>query len=108
MDPWSKGDYSRHIREALVVVERLPEINPSSGRVPGRGLLVIPISGSPRRRNRGENRDAGFLFRVSASGSKYRPKGSTGGGVLFPGGLWARPHPCPRQVAAWEGGGPPP
>jgi len=65
MDPWSKGDYSRLIREALMVVERLPEVIPPSGRVPGRGLLMLPILEALRRRNRGENRDAGFLSRVS-------------------------------------------
>jgi len=43
MDPWSKGDYSRHIWEPLMVVEKLPEINPSSGRVLGRRLLALPI-----------------------------------------------------------------
>ena len=34
MDPWSKGDYSWLIREALMVVERFPEVIPPSGRVP--------------------------------------------------------------------------
>jgi len=106
MDPWSKGDYSRHIWEALMVVEKLPEINPPSGRVPGRGLLAIPILESLRRRNSGENRDAGSLFRVSASGCKYRPKGGTRGGTHLPGGLLARPGVGPRPLAAWEGGGP--
>jgi len=67
MDPWSKGDYSRLIREALMVVERLPEVIPPSGRVPGRGLLMLPILEALRRRNRGENRDAGFLPRVSGA-----------------------------------------
>src|SRR4051812_43377412 len=41
MDPWSKVDYSRIIREASMVEEKLPEVNPPSGRVPGRGLLVL-------------------------------------------------------------------
>ena len=108
MDPWSKGDYSRHIREALMVVEKLPEINPPSGRVPGRGLLAIPILESLRRRNSGENRDAGSLFRVSGMGCKYRPKGGIGGGPLHPGGHLARPRMGPRPLAAWAGGGPPP
>ena len=67
MDPWSKGDYSRLIREALMVVERLPEVIPPSGRVLGRGLLTLPILEALRRRNRGENRDAGFLLRVSGA-----------------------------------------
>src|SRR4051812_40200565 len=31
MDPWSKVDYSRHIREASMVMEKLPEVNPPSG-----------------------------------------------------------------------------
>ena len=108
MDPWSKGDYSRHIREALMVVEKLPEIDPPSGRGPGRGLLMLPILEVLRRRNRGENRDAGFLSRVFGTGSKYRPKGGTRGGPLHPGGLPARPGVGPRHLAAWEGGGPPP
>src|SRR4051812_4890231 len=54
MDLWSKGDYSRHIREALMVVEKLPEVNPPSGRVPGRRLLVLLILEARRRQNRGE------------------------------------------------------
>ena len=33
MDPWSKGDCSRHIREAIMVVEKTPKVNPPSGRV---------------------------------------------------------------------------
>src|ERR1041385_3149385 len=42
-DPWSKKNYSRDIRGASMVERRLPEVNPPSGRVPGRGLLVLPI-----------------------------------------------------------------
>ncbi|KAE8819662.1 hypothetical protein D1007_02311 [Hordeum vulgare] len=38
MDSWSNEDYSRHVREASMVVDKLPEVNPPSGRVPGRGL----------------------------------------------------------------------
>src|ERR1041385_6904700 len=54
MDPWSKVDYSRFIREASIVVEKLPEVNPPSGRVLARGLLVLPILEARRRRNRGK------------------------------------------------------
>ena len=43
MDPWSKGDYSQLIREASMVVEKLPVVILPSGRVPGRVLLVLPI-----------------------------------------------------------------
>ena len=91
-----------------MVVEKLPEIDPPSGRVPGQGLLAIPISGSRWRWNSGEIRDTGFLLRVSGTGSKYRPKGGTRGGPLHPGGLLARPGVGPRHLAALEGGGPPP
>ena len=44
----SKGDYSRHIREALMVVEKLPEVNPPSGRVSGQVRRAIPILESLR------------------------------------------------------------
>jgi len=107
MDPWSKVDYSWLIREALMVVEKLPEIDPPSGRVPGQGLLAIPISGSRRRWNTGENQDMECLPRVFRTGCKYRPKGGTGGGPLHPGGHLARPRVGPRRQAAWAGGGPP-
>ena len=43
MDSCSKGDYSQLIREASMVVERLPMVILPSGRVPGRVLLVLPI-----------------------------------------------------------------
>ena len=43
MDSWSKGDYSRVIREASMVEEKLPVVILPSGRVPGRVLLVLPI-----------------------------------------------------------------
>ena len=51
MDPWSKGDYSWCIPEAIMVMERPPEVNPLSRRVPGQLLLAIPKSKSRRRRN---------------------------------------------------------
>ena len=59
MDSWSKEDYSRHVREASMAVEKLPKVNPPSDRVPGRGLLTLPISEALRRRNDGEIRDSG-------------------------------------------------
>ena len=54
MDPWSKVDYSWHIREASMVEEKLPEVDPPSDRVPGRVLTVLPILEARRRQNRGE------------------------------------------------------
>ena len=66
MDPWSKVDYSRLIREASMVVEKLPEVIPPSGRVPGRSLLMLPILGALQRRNRGEIAKKGSVLRVFA------------------------------------------
>src|SRR3954467_14901035 len=103
MDPWSKGDYSRHIQEASMLVERLPEVNPPSGRVPGRGLLVLPIFEARRRRNIGENRYAGLLSRVSGMGCKYRPKRGTKGGDPRPGALVAWRGVGPHHLTAWVG-----
>src|ERR1041385_8534706 len=106
MDPWTKGDYSRHIREASMVAERLPEVNPPSGRGPRRGLLVLPIYGARRWRNREVIRDAGFSSRVSSTRGKNRPKGGARGGPHLPGALVARPGVGPRHLATWEGVGP--
>ncbi|KAE8812160.1 hypothetical protein D1007_11005 [Hordeum vulgare] len=49
MDSWSKENYSRHVQEESMVVEKLPEVNPPSDRVPGRGLLTLPISEALQR-----------------------------------------------------------
>ena len=63
MDPWSKVDYSRIIREASMVVEKLTEVIPPYGRVPGRGLLVLPILEARWRRNRGEIAKKGSVLK---------------------------------------------
>ncbi|KAE8782652.1 hypothetical protein D1007_43918 [Hordeum vulgare] len=101
MDSWSREDYSRHVREASMVVEKLPEVNPPSGRVPGRGLLTLPISEALRRRNGGEIHDSGYIFRVFRPRDKYRPKEGATGWTSRPGVLVARLGAGPRQVAAW-------
>src|ERR1041385_5100836 len=102
MDPWSKRDYSQHIQEASMVVERLPEVNPPFGRVPGRGLLALPIFVAWRRQNREVIRNAGFSSRVSVMRGKNRPKGGTRGGLHLPGALVAQPGVGPRHLATWE------
>ena len=104
MEPWSKEDYSRHILEASIAVEKLPEVNPPSDRVPGRGLLTLPISEALRRRNDGEIRDSGSCGRVFSRRTKYRAKeGQRGGCRGHPGRLLARPGPRPQQEVAWVG-----
>ena len=89
-----------------MAVEKLPEVNLPSGRVPGRGLLTFPISEALRRRNDGEIHDSGCDGRVFSRRTKYRPTKGTGGGGTHPGDLLAQPRACPRQQAAWEAPGP--
>src|ERR1041385_7649455 len=78
-DPWSKENYSRDIRGASMVERRLPEVGPPSGRVPGRGLLVLPIS-EARRRNRGEIAKKGSVLEGFSSRRIYRRRGGSQGG----------------------------
>src|SRR3954469_23728007 len=99
MDPWSKRDYSRHIREASMMVEKLPKVNPPSGRVSGRGLLVLPILEERRRRNRGDIAKKGSVFGGFRARGKYRRRGRQGG-TRGPGGPMARPHPRARREGA--------
>src|SRR4051812_39646172 len=91
MDPWSKGDYSRHIREASMAMDGLPEGVPPSGRVPGQLLLAAPILKRRRRTYREENGNSISILGVSSAGTKYRPKGAPRGATRQPGG-------CPRAL----------
>src|SRR3954465_14101084 len=97
MDPWSKVDYSWIIREASMVEEKLPEVNPPSGRVPGRGLLALPILEAQRRRNRGEIAKKGSVFQGFPSRRIYRRRGAARGATRGPGCPLARPYPSPRR-----------
>src|ERR1041385_6068515 len=107
MDPWSKVDHSRFIREASMVVEKLPEVVPPSDRVPGRGLLVLPILEARRRRNRGEIVKKGSVPEGFLSRGINTRRGAARGGPGAPGAPLARPRGWPRQVAAWATPGPP-
>src|SRR3954469_17233251 len=107
MDPWSKGDYSRHIREASMAMEGLPEGVPPSGRVLGQLLLSAPILKRRRRRYR-ENGNSRSILGVSSAVTKYRPKGAPRGATWHPGGFPARPRVGPRQGPFWSPGGGPP
>src|SRR3954471_15071640 len=75
-DPWSKGDYSRHIWEASMAMDGLPEGVPPSGRVPGQLLLATPILKRRQQRYREENGNSRSILGVSSAGTKYRPKGA--------------------------------
>src|SRR4051812_27465639 len=78
MDPWSKVDYSRHIREASMGVDGLPEVVPPSGRVPGQLLLAAP-SLKRRWRYRDGNGKKNSVLGVSSAGAIYRRRGQPGG-----------------------------
>ncbi|KAI4972152.1 hypothetical protein ZWY2020_003077 [Hordeum vulgare] len=90
-----------------MAVEKLPEVNPPSSRVPGRVLLTLPISEALRWRNDEEIRDSGSDGRVSYRRGKYKPKEGTIGGGTHPGDLWARQRARPRGEAAWASPGSP-
>src|SRR3954470_19070322 len=105
MDPWSKGDYSRHIREASMAMDGLPEGVPPSGRVPEQLLQAAPIL--KQRRYRGEIGKKGFVLGVSSARGKYRRRGAPGGPTSQPGGPLARPRVVPRQGPFWSPGGGP-
>src|SRR3954470_7330091 len=104
MDPWSKGDYSRHIREASMAMEGLPEVVPPSGRVPGQLLLAALILKRRRRRYREEMGKRALILGVSSARAKYRRRGHRGGhqgSRRVPGA----PPPWPRHQGAWAPGG---
>src|SRR3954470_15607981 len=102
MDPWSKVDYSRHIRQASMAMEGLPEVNPPSSRVPGQRLLAALILKRRRLRNREGIRKKGSLSKVSSTGGKYRRKGAASRATKGQGAPW------PRHQGAWGPGGSPP
>src|ERR1041385_5010912 len=104
MDPWSKVDYSQFIGEASMVVEKLPEVVPPSGSVPGRGLLVLPILEARRRRNRGEIAKKGSSFRGFRVTKNIWANGAARGATRGPGGPLARPHPRAPREGAWGPG----
>src|SRR3954471_15949349 len=98
MDPWSKGDYSRIIREASMVVEKVPVVILPSGRVPGRVPLALPILEARRRRNRDAivekgSRPEGFetCFKYTPKGGVRRPRGAQAAQRRGPGGGAAPP-----------------
>src|SRR3954466_4886483 len=104
MDPWSKGDYSRIIQEASMVVEKLPVVILPSGRVPGRVLLALPILEARRRRNRDEIVRKGSPLEGFGMCVKYRPRGDVRGHLGGPGappGAARRGAAPPGRLGPW-------
>src|SRR3954463_866888 len=96
MNPWSKGDYSRHTRDASMAMDGLPEGVPPSGRVPEQLLQAAPIL--KRRRYTGEFGEVKSKIGVSTPRAKYRRRGAPGGPTSQPGGSLARPRAGPRHL----------
>ena len=63
MDPWSKGNYSRHIREASMVEGKLPEGRSSLQQGAGKGPDGAPDLGSMAAAKQRRDREKGFPFR---------------------------------------------
>src|SRR4051812_30330728 len=104
MDPWSKGDYSRIVREASMVLEKVPVMILPSGRVPGRVLLALPILEARRRRNRDEIVKKGSRPEGFETCFKYMPKGGVGrflGGPRRPPGAAKGGGAPPGRLGAW-------
>src|SRR3954471_5250546 len=102
MDPWFKGDYSRHIQEASMAMDGLPEGVPPSDRVPGQLLQAAPILKRQWRRYREENEKDRSILGVSSSGGKCRKRGAPRGATGQPGGCLARPRVGLRQGPFWS------
>src|ERR1044071_8202730 len=92
MDPWSKGDYSRHIREASMAMDGLPEGVSPFGRVLEQLLQAAPILKRRRRRNREVFAKTGSVLGGSTPRGKYRRRGRRG-------------DPPGSQEASWRGPG---
>src|SRR4051812_5457946 len=90
MDLWSKGDYSRHIWEASMAMDGLPEGVPPSGRVLEQLPQAAPILKQRWRRYRGEIAEKDFVLGVSSPRAKYRRRGHQG-------------DPPGSQEASWRG-----
>src|SRR3954464_13322848 len=103
MDQWSKGDYSRIIREASMVVEKVPVVILPSGRAPGRVPLALPILEARRRRNRDAIVEKGSRPEGFETCFKNTPKGGVRGPSGCPGGPTARPGGAapPGHLGTW-------
>src|ERR1041385_7119319 len=87
-----------------MVVENLPEVNPPSGRVPGRDILVLLILEARWRRNRGEIAKKGSCSEGFMSRGINRRKGAARAGPGAPG---APPGTARGGVAPYCRLGPP-
>src|ERR1041384_3908534 len=85
MDPWSKVDYTWHIREASMEMEGLPKVIPPSGRVPGQRLLAAPILKRQQRQYIEEIGKKTCILGISSTGVLYMRRGAAKGATRVPG-----------------------
>src|SRR4051812_581078 len=90
-----------------MVVEKLPEVNPTSGTVPGRGLLMLSILVVRRWRNRSEIAKKCSVLRGFGARQIYRRRGAARGPPGSAGASLPRPRVGPRPLAAQAPGWPP-
>src|SRR3954464_13962938 len=69
--PMVQGDYSRHIREASMAMEGLPEGVSPSGMVPEQLLQAAPILKRRWRRNREGFTKEGYVSKCFRTRGKY-------------------------------------
>src|SRR4051812_20611762 len=76
-------------------MEKLPEVNPPSGRVPGQGLLAAPIMKRRWQRNREAIGKKCSFLRVSEAREIYRRRGAARGPPGSAGASLAQPRVGP-------------
>src|SRR3954470_5000141 len=96
-----QGEYSRHIREAFMAMDGLPEGVSPSGRVPEQLLQAALILKRQQRRNREGFAKKGSVLVVSDPRGKYRRRGASRGATGQPGGPLTRPRVGPCQAPSW-------
>src|ERR1044072_1873395 len=77
-----------------MAMEKLSEVDPPFGRVPGQDLLKTPVMKWQQRNREGIGKN-GSAPRVFGARGKYRRRGAARGPPGSPGAPWARPHPRP-------------
>src|SRR4051812_10181614 len=97
MDPWSKVDYSRHIRGASMGVDGIPGVVPPFGRVSWQLLLAAPILKRRKRRYREEIGKRTSILGFSSARAIYRRRGAARGSTREPGAPLARPSAGSRH-----------
>src|SRR4051812_17649289 len=95
------GVYSRHIREASMAMDGLPEGASPSGRVPEQLLQAASILKRRRRRKREVQAKKGSVLGVSSPRGKYRRRGASRGPTGQPEEPTLGRAGCPPGCPVW-------